>query len=183
MWQSVVQFEFWASRGLEKGFARRPSRPRKKPETGPRTKGNLKEVMSPILRGDLLRLGRLFAAGKRRSHPLVANSQRCLAPVRVVFGVGSASLFDQNGSGAREACTFSRRLSFIILVVRGGQASLSPIIRCFVPARVLVRGVFPTTRQNGLLASTARTFSKRSCFIILGRFCKIGAPPRRETHV
>ena len=83
----------------------------------------------PILGGVAFRFVPLLAAGKRRSHPLVANSQRCLAPVRVVFGIGSAFLFDQNGSGAREACTFSKRLSFIIWVVRGGQASLSPIIR------------------------------------------------------
>jgi hypothetical protein len=41
-----------------------------------RTKGNLKEVMSPVLRCHLLRLGRSFVAGKRPSHSLVANSQR-----------------------------------------------------------------------------------------------------------
>jgi hypothetical protein len=83
----------------------------------------------PILRGVSFRFVPMFAAGKLRSHPLVANYQRCSAPVRVVFGVGSAPLFDQHGSGAREAYAFSNRLSFIILVARGGQASLSAILR------------------------------------------------------
>ena len=44
--------------------------------TQKRTKGNLEEVRSPILRFDLLRLGRLFAAGKRPTHSSVANYQR-----------------------------------------------------------------------------------------------------------
>ncbi len=37
--------------------------------TQKRTKGNLEEVMSPILRCHLLRLGRSFAAGKCPTHP------------------------------------------------------------------------------------------------------------------
>ncbi len=44
--------------------------------TQKRTKGNLQVDRSPILRFDLLRLGRLFAAGKRPTHSLVANHQR-----------------------------------------------------------------------------------------------------------
>ena len=46
--------------------------------TQKRTKGNLEEVMSPILRCHLLRLGRSLAAGKRPAHSLVANSQEVM---------------------------------------------------------------------------------------------------------
>ncbi len=62
----------------------------------------------------MLRLARLFAAGKRRSHLLVANYQRCFAQVRVVLSVVSASLFSQNRFGAREVCTYSKMMFFII---------------------------------------------------------------------
>ncbi len=44
--------------------------------TQKRTKGNLEQVMPPILRGDLLRFGRFFAACRRSMQPLVANYQR-----------------------------------------------------------------------------------------------------------
>ncbi len=115
-------------------------------------------ILWPCLRGVSLRLVRLFAAGKRRSNPLVANYQRYLAPIRVVLGVGSASSFDQNGSGAREACTISKRLSFIILVVRVGQASLSPMIR-------------------GVLLRLVRSFAGLS-----QPPAKMGFSPRRRAH-
>ncbi len=83
--------------------------------------------MSRILRVDLLRLGRSFAAGKRPTHPLVANYQRCFAEARVVLTIGLASLFDQHGPGIREVCTFLNMMFFMIF----------------------------------------------------GRFCKVGTPPRR----
>ncbi len=67
----------------------------------------------PNIKGALLRLGRLFAAGQSRSHPVVTNCQRRVAPARDGLDVGSTSLFHQNGPGARNACSFSKRLSFI----------------------------------------------------------------------
>ncbi len=39
---------------------------------------------------------------------MVASSQRCFAPARVVLGVGSAFRVDQHGPADREASTFSR---------------------------------------------------------------------------
>ncbi len=47
----------------------------------------------PILSGVSLLLVRLFDAGQRRSHPIVADSQMCFAPAGVVLGVGLAPLF------------------------------------------------------------------------------------------
>ncbi len=68
-----------------------------------------------ILRGVLLWLGPLFAAGKRRSHHLVANYQRCFALARGVLGLGSASLFGKRGPGGRNLCECSKRLLLIVL--------------------------------------------------------------------
>ncbi len=79
--------------------------------------GSLVRVQSLIISGIWLRHGRLLAAGKRRSHALVANYHRCFAPPLVVLSVGSASLFGQNGFGTREVCKLSNWLLCIILKV------------------------------------------------------------------
>ncbi len=63
--------------------------------------------------GDLLRFGRLLAAGKSPSDFEVAKSQRCVSTDRVVFNVRSAFLFGQNGPGTLEVCRISTRLCVI----------------------------------------------------------------------
>ncbi len=70
---------------------------------------------SLIVRGVLLRLARLCAAGKQGSDFLVIYVPSSFAPVRVVLSVGSASPFGQNGAGAQEVYTFLKRLFFIVL--------------------------------------------------------------------
>ncbi len=48
----------------------------------------------------------VIRSGKRLSHSLVANYQRCSVLARVDSGIWSASLFDQHGLGARDVHQF-----------------------------------------------------------------------------
>ncbi len=66
----------------------------------------------PLLKGVSFRFVPLLAAGKRRSQPSVANSQRCLAPVRVVFGLGRRPLWIKMGLALEKRVHFQKgRLS------------------------------------------------------------------------
>ncbi len=102
----------------------------------------------PILKGVSFWLVRFFAAGKRRSHPLVANYQRCLAPVRVVFGVGSACLFDQNGLALESVHIFKKAVFHQFGCSWWASVALATSQSCFAPARALVRGVQPPAKKS-----------------------------------
>ncbi len=76
--RGVVNVWCSSSFGLQEGSSRTPetmqeARTEARDGIQKRTKGNLEEVRLPILRFDLLRLGRLFAAGRRPTHSLIAN--------------------------------------------------------------------------------------------------------------